>query len=128
MNEDERKGKIDKLVLIGSRALFQGIDISALDFVAINRIPFSTYDDKFQKQSDYLKDVARMNPWTDFTLPLVTNDLIQTTGRLWRNKDDYGTIGIFDERLNNRFKYIKKYLLDVRKGIKEVDIMNSSDI
>lgn len=128
MSEDERKDKIDKLVLIGSRALFQGIDISALDFVAINRIPFSTYDDKFQKQSNYLKDVARMNPWTDFTLPLVTNDLIQTTGRLWRNKDDYGTIGIFDERLNSRFKYIKNYLLEVRKGIKEVDILNSSDI
>ena len=128
MSEDERKNKIDKLVLIGSRALFQGIDISALDFVAINRIPFSTYDDKFQKQANYLKDVARMNPWTDFTLPLVTNDLIQTTGRLWRNKDDYGTIGIFDERLNSRFKYIKNYLLEVRKGIKEVDILNSSDI
>lgn len=128
MSEDERKNKIDKLVLIGSRALFQGIDISALDFVAINRIPFSTYDDKFQKQANYLKDVARMNPWTDFTLPLVTNDLIQTTGRLWRNKDDYGTIGIFDERLNSRFKYIKNYLLEIRKGIKEVDILNSSDI
>lgn len=105
-------------ILIGSRALFQGIDIPNLDFVCLNRIPFPTYDKKFKAQATYLEKVARMNAWSKFTIPQVKNDITQTTGRLWRAPGDKGTIAIMDPRLTKKFAYMIKYIKDVRKGIK----------
>ena len=105
-------------ILIGSRGLFQGIDIPDLNFVCLNRIPFPTYDDKFKAQANYLEKVARINAWRKFTIPQVKNDITQTTGRLWRKPGDKGTICIMDPRLTTRFKYMIKYIEEVRKGIK----------
>ena len=107
-----------KAILVGSRALFQGIDIHGLEFVCLNKIPFPTYNDKFKAQANYLEKVARMNGWTKFTIPQVKNDITQTTGRLWRRPGDKGTIAIMDERLTKRFSYMVKYVEESRKGIK----------
>ena len=119
MEAFERK---DNMILIGSRALFQGIDIKGLDFVLLNAIPFPAYDEKFQKQAAYLKKYAKIDPWSGFTTPKVGNDIIQTTGRLWRNPGDKGSVGIVDPRLNKRFKWMQSYVTAVRKGIKVINI------
>ena len=107
-----------KCVLVGSRALFQGIDIPNLEFVALNKIPFPNYDAKFKAQSNYLENVAQLNPWTQFTLPMVKNDMNQATGRLWRSPGDYGTVAIMDPRLLDNFEYMTKYIEETRRGIK----------
>ena len=104
-------------VLVGSRAMFQGIDIPEINFVALNKIPFELYDEEFQKRTQYLKRYAGIDPWSDYSIPFVKNTIIQTTGRLWRGPDDYGIVGIFDSRLLGRFKYLMKTITDVRKGI-----------
>ena len=104
-------------VLVGSRAMFQGIDIPEINFVAINKIPFETYDEEFKKRVVYLKKWASIDPWTDYSIPLVKNSLIQSTGRLWRGPDNFGSIAIFDGRLVERFKYLLDTIIDVRNGI-----------
>ena len=104
-------------VLVGSRAMFQGIDIPEINFVAINKIPFETYDEEFKKRVAYLKKWASIDPWTDYSIPLVKNALIQSTGRLWRGPDNFGSVGIFDGRLVERFKYLLDTIIEVRNGI-----------
>lgn len=120
VKEFENSPKEEKSILIGSRALFQGVDTKGLEFVGINQIPFQAYDDKFKAQASYLQKVGRKNPWKEFTLPLVINDITQTTGRLWRSPDSKGLVSIFDDRLDdgNRFAYMKKYIEKARPGIK----------
>ena len=108
-----------KKILVGSRALFQGIDIHGLDFVAIDRIPFPTYDTLFQARSRYLSQDSNFDGWNDFTIPFVENDLIQSTGRLWRSADSNGLISVFDSRGEKKFKYILRHSIsNIRKGIK----------
>ena len=106
------------VVLVGSRAFFQGVDIPSVQFVGLNRIPFPTYDDKFRAHAEYLKEVAGIDPWKKFTVPKVKNDMIQVTGRLWRKPGDSGVVGVFDPRLLGRFKYMADFVLNTRKGIK----------
>ena len=103
-------------VLVGSKAYFQGIDLPEIQFVAINKIPFEQYDEEFRKKADFLKKYAKIDTWNDYTLPLCKNNMIQTTGRLWRTPSDFGSIAIFDSRLDGRFKYLQK-TLTMRNGI-----------
>lgn len=104
-------------VLTGSRALFQGVDIPGLDFVCLNKIPFATYDEKFQARSSYFKAVTKMDTWKEFTIPLVQNDITQSIGRLWRKSSDKGVVAIMDPRLLDKFSFLKDYILNTRKGI-----------
>lgn len=108
----------EHIVLTGSRTLFQGIDIKGLDFVSLNRIPFPSYDDKFRAMISYLENVARIDPWNEYTIPKVENDITQSTGRLWRRPGDRGTIAIFDSRLNGKFSYFIKTVQRERPGIR----------
>jgi Rad3-related DNA helicase len=108
----------EDVILVGSRALFQGVDIPGLNFVGLNKIPFPNFDEKFKAQIKYLNEVAQMNPWTQFTIPLVKNSITQSTGRLWRHPGDKGYISIFDKRLLERFGYMIHYISNTRKGIK----------
>lgn len=115
-----------KIVLAGSRVLFQGVDIQGLDFVSLNKIPFPTYDEKFQALSTYLENIADKDPWSQYTVPKVQNDLTQSTGRLWRNPGDKGTIAVFDERLDGKFSYFIKSIQRERAGIK-IEIIEKID-
>ena len=110
----------EKLILCGSRALFQGIDIPNLGFVCLNKIPFPNWDDKARAQQDYLTNFGKnsFNAWKDFTVPKTQNDILQSSGRLWRTKDSKGIVSIFDYRIE-RFSYIIKKCFDYyRHGIK----------
>lgn len=122
--ESFRKDESSNKVLIGSKIFFQGIDIPELEFVVIDKIPFETYDDKFKAYSYYIEKVAKVNAWTNYTLPLVKNNILQMTGRLFRKNDiekgiyDQGTILIFDPRLENKFKYLEAFVVEGKSGIK----------
>ncbi len=116
-NINEFKDAEGYKVLVGSRALFQGIDIPEINFVFINKIPFEKYDEEFIGRTEYLKRNADIDPWTDYSIPIVQNTLIQTTGRLWRTPGDFGMVAIDDGRLVGRFNYLMRTIRDVRKGI-----------
>ena len=76
---------------------------------------------------NYLKDIAKIDPWNDYSIPEVINTIIQTTGRLWRSPGDKGTIGIFDPRLDEKFNYILDFgIKQPRQGIK-INIINGKD-
>lgn len=108
-----------KKILIGSKALFQGIDIPNLDFVAMDKYPVPSYDEHEQKMQEFLSmKNSKFNPWTHRTIPLTVNDVIQGTGRLWRSVNSYGTIAILDPRYTGWIKnIIKLSVLIPRHGI-----------
>lgn len=109
-----------KKILVGSRALFQGIDINDLSFVCLNKIPFPTWDDKTRAYQDYLTNQGKndFDPWNDFTVPKTENDIIQSTGRLWRSIESKGIVSIFDPRVE-KFRYMMRHVFDrYRHGIK----------
>lgn len=127
-NIEEFESYKGKKVLIGSRGLFQGIDIADLDFVALNKIPFPNWDDKAKAQQDFLTDHGKNNfdPWKQFTIPKTENDIIQSTGRLWRSIDSKGIVSIFDPRVE-KFKYIFQHTMDrYRHGIKSLIMKDDS--
>ena len=117
----------DKNILVGSRRYFQGVNIPGLDFVCIDKIPFPSYDDKFVAYQNYYELMTGKNSWFNHTMPKTSNDIIQTTGRLWRNKDDKGYVFILDPRINGKFKSLNKFVNEVRIGIKEEIIDINSD-
>lgn len=112
LDEPERK-----VVLCGSRALFQGVDIQGLEFVCLNKIPFPNYDEKQQKMNAFLEETTGMNSWSGFTVPKTQNDLLQSSGRLWRNVDSAGVVSYFDTRVE-KFGYMFDYVFNgYRNGI-----------
>ena len=119
-----------KKILVGSRALFQGVDIQDLDFVALNKIPFPTWDDKTRALQDYLTNGGKndFDPWKQFTIPKTENDIIQSTGRLWRSVNSKGVVSIFDPRVE-KFRYIMRHVFDrYRHGIKTYIMNNDGSI
>jgi Rad3-related DNA helicase len=109
----------EKLVLCGSRALFQGIDIPALDFVCLNRIPFPNWNDKARAQQDYLTNNGKngFDPWKGFVVPKTQNDILQSSGRLWRDVSSKGVVSIFDDRIEKHRYMIKRCFDQYRHGI-----------
>lgn len=120
-----------KSALVGSRALFQGVDFDDLQFVCINKIPFPLYDDKCRANQEYLTQCNRngFDAWNGFIVPKTENDLIQSTGRLWRSAESYGTVGVFDSRLSGRFSYMIKHCFEMyRHGIKVLQMKEDGSI
>ena len=116
-------------ILVGSRGLFQGIDLPELQFVCLNKFPFPNYDDKNRALRNYLTDreTNGYDFWNDYTIPKCENDISQSLGRLWRKPDSFGVVSIFDERLE-KFKYmIKHTMYNNRHGIKFL-IMDQDNI
>lgn len=119
-----------KKILVGSKAFFQGIDIQGLEFVCLNKIPFPTWDDKTRALQDYLTNGGKndFDPWNQFTVPKTENDIIQSTGRLWRSVSSKGVVSIFDPRVE-KFKYIMRHVFDrYRHGIQTKIMREDSSI
>lgn len=121
-------------VLIGSKKFYQGIDIPDLDFIILDKLPFSTYDNKFQAYSYFIEKVTRQNAWTGYTMPLMFNSLLQGIGRLWRKNDiensiyDQGTVVVVDPRLEKKFNYIEKQLVAMKPGIELIRLDNNGKV
>ena len=113
-------------ILVGSKTLFQGVNIQSVGFILINKIPFSRYDDSYKKKMAYFDKLGR-NSYMFYTIPYVTNQLIQCMGRLWRSPGDYGNIAIFDRKACIKHKSIIMSALSYRDGIK-VNWRQESDI
>lgn len=109
----------EKLVLCGSRALFQGIDIPDLDFVCLNRLPFPNWNDKARAQQDFLTNNGKngFDPWKGFVVPKTQNDILQSSGRLWRDVNSKGVVSIFDDRIEKHAYMIKRCFDYYRHGI-----------
>lgn len=121
---DLKPGK--RQILVGSKTLFQGVNIPSVGFILINKIPFSRYDDSYKKKMAYFDKLGR-NSYMFYTIPYVTNQLIQCMGRLWRSPGDYGNIAIFDRKACIKHKSILMSALSYRDGIK-VNWRQESDI
>ncbi len=106
----------EKQILIGSKRLFQGIDVGSVGFVILNKIPFPRYDASYRKKMRYFETLGHSS-YTYYTIPYTTNQLTQTMGRLWRNKGDFGNIIIFDSESVKKHKNIVNLSLEMRKGI-----------
>lgn len=110
-------------ILVGSKALFQGINIPDLEFVILDKLPFDIYDKNFQTYCKFIKNTAKINPWTEYTVPLMENSLLQALGRLWRQNDienniyDDGTICIFDSRLGGKMNFVEKFVCSYKPNI-----------
>lgn len=126
LNKFEKADNIStpKKILVGSRGLFQGIDINDLQFVCLNKLPFPVYDDKSRAQQNYLTNNGQndFDTWNSFVVPKVENDIIQSTGRLWRNTSSHGVISIFDSRVE-KFRYIMRKCFDYHRHGIESNIM-----
>lgn len=94
-------------IIIGSNGLFQGLDISDLDSVFLNKIPFPKYDEMFKKRCEiYTKDTGN-NSWIGVTIPETMNIILQCAGRLWRSPDSNGNFIIFGNKGQfDKFKWI----------------------
>lgn len=107
-------------VLVGSRRFFQGVDIQGLDFVCLTRIPFPLYDSRFQAWQNYHLSNGRTDIWNDLTKPIVINDIIQATGRLWRNANSRGLVCVLDPRAKKGAKFhymVRDGIIKIREGI-----------
>lgn len=103
-----------KQILIGSKSLFQGINIGSIGFVILNKLPFPRYDESYKKKMRYFDGLGKSS-YTYYTTPYTTNQLIQCMGRLWRNAGDYGNIIMFNN--NDNHAKIVNDAISERNGI-----------
>jgi len=97
------KGASGDMLLLGSKSFQEGVDISGLKAVLIEKMPFPSRSDPLveARQKAVLKKGGR--PFQDYILPLAIIGLRQSFGRLIRNKSDRGAVIIFDPRILNDY-------------------------
>ena len=108
-------------VLIGSRGLFQGVDIPNIDFILLNKVPFEQISPSYKKKMTFFEKQG-YTPFTYYTIPRVINQTIQCMGRLWRKPGDKGNIAIFDKKAVYKWKNMFSQILARRKGIRCYDM------
>lgn len=110
--------KDKKQILVGSKSLFQGIDLKDIDFVMLNKIPFPRYDSAYRKKMNYIEKISNNgNSFVNYTIPYTTNQLIQCMGRLWRKPEDFGNIALFDDNILYKHRKILNDAMSYREGI-----------
>ncbi|MCX5642493.1 MAG: exonuclease domain-containing protein [Candidatus Omnitrophica bacterium] len=97
------KGASGNMLLLGSKSFQEGVDISGLKAVLIEKMPFPSRSDPLieARQNAVRKKGGR--PFQDYILPLAIIGLRQSFGRLIRNKSDRGAVIIFDPRILNDY-------------------------
>lgn len=101
----------DKAILLGTGALWEGIDIPGEDLsvLFIVRLPFAPPDDPFTAaKSKQLKEEGK-NPFSAYSLPQAIIRFRQGFGRLIRTQSDRGIVVIFDRRVVSS-RYGKAFL------------------
>ncbi|MCM8769698.1 MAG: exonuclease domain-containing protein [Candidatus Omnitrophica bacterium] len=97
-------------VLFGTKSFREGVDISGLTGVVLEKLPFPSPDDPvIAGRRKYLFSQGR-NAWKEYLLPLSTIAFRQAFGRLIRRKSDYGFFMVFDARLLSSFRVMKESL------------------
>lgn len=93
-----KEAKADILVF-GSKSFQEGVDVSGLSVVFIDKLPFPhRHDPIISARRAHLIKKGK-NPFKEYELPLASIALRQSFGRLIRKKSDFGLVIIFDNRL-----------------------------
>jgi len=93
--------RLDRVVLMGTRSFWEGIDIPGADLsvVVIARLPFSVPSDPiFAARSESYGESA----FLQYSVPDAILRFRQGFGRLIRRKDDRGVVVIFDKRITSK--------------------------
>ncbi|MFH1903710.1 MAG: helicase C-terminal domain-containing protein [Candidatus Omnitrophota bacterium] len=93
------KGATGDMVLFGSKSFQEGVDISGLKAVLIEKMPFPSRSDPLVDARQKAVQKKGGRPFQDYILPLAIIGLRQSFGRLIRNKSDRGAVIIFDPRI-----------------------------
>ncbi|HOL65829.1 MAG TPA: helicase C-terminal domain-containing protein [bacterium] len=97
-------------VLFGTKSFREGVDISGLTGVILEKLPFASPDEPViagRRQDLFRKG---KDAWQAYLLPLATIALRQAFGRLIRKKTDRGFFIVFDARLLTSFQVMKNSL------------------
>ncbi len=96
----ERFRSADRAVLLGTRSLWEGVDIpgEALSCLVITRLPFEVPDEPvFAARGAQYRD-----PFLDYAVPEAVLRFRQGFGRLIRSRSDRGVVLILDRRIMSR--------------------------
>jgi len=88
-------------VLFATGTFWQGVDVlgSSLRLVVIDKLPFESPGDPIiEGRIEYMKSKGE-NPFATFQVPSAIIQLKQGVGRLIRDKNDWGVIGLLDRRI-----------------------------
>ncbi|WP_052728535.1 ATP-dependent DNA helicase DinG [Domibacillus tundrae] len=120
----------DKAILLGTGALWEGIDIPGEDLsvLFIVRLPFAPPDDPFiAARSGQLKKEGE-NPFSAYSLPQAIIRFRQGFGRLIRTESDRGVAILFDRRVLSS-RYGKAFLESIPDvPVKELDIAGTMEL
>lgn len=95
---------MDDAVLFATGSFWQGVDVSGLACVIIDRLPFSVPDDPVVAARQKYIEKRGGNAFRELTLPQAMITLAQGIGRLIRSESDSGLLAILDPRLQtNRY-------------------------
>ncbi len=87
------------ILVFGSKSFQEGVDVSGLSVVFIDKLPFPhRHDPIISARRAHLIKKGK-NPFKEYELPLASIALRQSFGRLIRKKSDFGLVIIFDNRL-----------------------------
>ena len=98
-------------VLLGTATFWQGIDVRGpgLSCVIIDKLPFSPPDDPVTRARISALKAAGGNPFFEYQVPEAVIALKQGTGRLIRDRNDYGVLMLCDPRIETK-SYGKPFL------------------
>lgn len=120
----------DKAILLGTGALWEGIDIPGEDLsvLFIVRLPFAPPDDPFVAAKNRQLKEAGKNPFSAYSLPQAIIRFRQGFGRLIRTQTDRGIVVLFDRRVSTS-RYGKAFLESIPDvPVKETDIGETVDL
>jgi len=103
-------------LLLGTKSFQEGVDISGLSAVLIEKIPFPGQQDPLVSARSRIVGSGFQN----YILPLAAISLRQSFGRLIRQKTDRGLVIIFDARLIDEFPEVLDSLPECPKFIGDV--------
>lgn len=103
--------KDGRAILIGTSSFWAGVDVpgQALSLVIIDKLPFASPADPFEKARCRRMEEQGGNPFAHITLPEAIIALRQGAGRLIRSESDSGGLIICDPRLVTQ-KYSSRFL------------------
>ncbi len=109
------KNSNEDSVLLGAKSFREGVDISGLTCVIIEKLPFPNPNEPMiQGRREYMESSGK-NSFTEYILPLTIIGLRQGFGRLIRRKRDRGVVIIFDSRICQEYPGVLRSLPACRK-------------